>query len=51
MKKIYIMPAITVVKVQTAKLMSQSQILVEQGTVNGVHGDSRRGGAGWDDED
>ena len=45
------MPTIKVVKVQTAKLIAQSQIGVQENAVNNVSADSRRGIADWDDED
>lgn len=51
MKNTYIMPTIKVVKVQTAKLIAQSQIGVQENAVNNVSADSRRGIADWDDED
>ena len=52
MKKLYIMPAITVVSLQIGNVLTQASQLQVGETVNNISADSRQGADfDWDDEE
>lgn len=53
MKKSYIMPAITVVSVQTVKMIAESQIRNGEAWTEGTAASrgGSRGGSSWDDDE
>ena len=52
MKKIYMIPTTTVIKIQTVHMIAASEDITLGGSYNGSSEiQSRRGNAFWDDED